>query len=1173
MKITIWNWWRVRVPSIPNQTMLAMKLTVILSFVAFLQFSYAGTAQNVSFNCKNKRLEDVFKELKKQTGYSFFYSNQDISGVQSVTVNIQNEPLEHALAEILKDRPLTFSINSKTVFIKDKPFTPALVPPSGLASAMVAADITIKGKVLADDNKAILGGATVKIKGTEKATMTDNNGMFAIHVPEKGAVLQISYVGYETIEVAVGKANTDVVVMLKPKGSKAEEIVVVAYGTQKRSQVIGATAQVTGDEITKAGASPLLSQGLAGRLSGVSIMQSSGQPGLAGAPTINIRGVGSFGASTAPLILVDGLQTTQYNNIDPNDIESVTVLKDASTAAMYGAQAANGVMLITTKSGKNKDGKIGVSYNGSIAIEKITRTPSFEPSWQYATLLNEAVQNTTPGAPAAYTPAQIDSFKSGNNPYLYPNTNWVASFFKKSAIQNSHNITISNGNKTSQYNLSLGYMGQDGLVPKNNFNRFNARFNLISQLAKKLTLTTRLSGYQTINNEPQYPAGAANSGMNTMILYTIRTNPTIPIYNQDGSWNASFENAGTPVSSLYSDSYFKDKIINYEGSLRLDWEAIAGLKISAIAGYNESNELQTNFMASQQVKPTNMASVINLGPSTLSQTSNNNNYKTLQFLVNYHKRINKHEFDLLAGHSYEANNSFSMNAGTNTFISNDVIGLGLGLTTNPTVGQSQSQSALDSYLGRVLYNFANKYLVQGTVRYDGSSRFGPSYKYGTFPSVAVGWRIAQENFIKDNYPWIDELKLKASYGVLGNQNIGNYPYQSTLTQGSTGSTAGAGAAGHGYVAGGVYQGGIVLGAINNADLHWESTRTKDAGIEASFLKGLIGFGINYYDKYTFDILTSPGGSVSQVFGFTVGTQNSGALNNHGWEFTLSHVNRVGNVNYSISANLTTVKNTVLDLGAGNNTLQNSGYIGSGGKFIGQPLQSYYGYVASGLYRDSADLKNWQATNNTKAIQATGTQPNAVGPGDIKYKDVGGAYGGPKDSTVTTADLRILGNNIPKYSYGINLTAAYKNFDIAVLLQGIAGVSGYLSSYAGFAFNNSGNIQTWQADGRWTADNPNPNAIYPRIQTISNSGNGNTITSSFWVVNGSYFRVKSLQLGYTLPGNALKKMGMQSLRLNASAYNLLTVSHYRKGWDPEILNTGGSYYPILGSYSFGLNVTF
>ncbi|MCH5599642.1 SusC/RagA family TonB-linked outer membrane protein [Niabella ginsengisoli] len=418
--------------------------------------------------------------------------------------------------------------------------------------------------------------------------------------------------------------------------------------------------------------------------------------------------------------------------------------------------------------------------------------------------------------------------------------------------------------------------------------------------------------------------------------------------------------------------------------------------------------------------------------------------------------------------------------------------------------------------------------------------------------MAVGWRLSNEKFFKDAVPWINDLKIKASYGTLGNQNIGNYPYQSVFQPNFN------------YpIGGGLLSGSAVTTLVNNS-IRWESTTTKDVGIELTTLNRKLSFGATYFDRYTYDILVSPGGSVSNVLGFTVGVQNSGSLSNKGWEFTASYNNTIGEFRYHADGNLSIINNEVLNLGVGN-VNQPNGLVGNGNDlFIGYPLGAFYGLVAEGLFTDQADIDAYPT-------QTTSINP-AVKPGDIRYKDISGPDGVPDGQVDLTYDRTIIGSTIPKYTYGLNLGGGYKGFDFSVLLQGVAEVQGRLSNYAGYAFYVSGTIQRYQADGRWSPENPDRNATYPRLEIISNSGTANTRLSSFWMLNASYMRVKAVQLGYNLPKTIIKKIGLEGIRVYASGENLFTINRYPQGWDPEI-NSGGAYYPILKNYTFGLNINF
>ena len=484
--------------------------------------------------------------------------------------------------------------------------------------------------------------------------------------------------------------------------------------------------------------------------------------------------------------------------------------------------------------------------------------------------------------------------------------------------------------------------------------------------------------------------------------------------------------------------------------------------------------------------------------------------------------------------------------------------LNVGSPLNQQSNGTASENALESQFARATYSYANKYLLEGVIRRDGSSRFPTNNKYAVFPSVAAGWRMGKESFVKDNLPWISELKLKASWGILGNQNIGNYQYQNTLIS-SDGNTNGTS-----YSFGGQVVQGVARTTLVDSTLKWESTRTKDVGLELGILNDKFNFSATYFDRYTYDILYSPSASVSNVLGLNLSQRNTGSLENTGWEFTLGHKNSIGKISYFINSNFNIIKNKVLDLGVGN-VKQANGLIGNGSSlFIGHPMQIYYGYVADGLFADQADITSWA---DMRAVNP------AAKPGDIRYKDISGPNGVPDGIVNATYDRTILGSQIPKYTYGANLGASYGGFDLSILLQGIAGVTGRLQDYAGWAlFNSTGNIQRWQYEGRWTDQNKNRDATYPRMELIPNAGTNNTILSSFWTLDGSYLRVKNIQLGYALPERFTGKVKVSKARFYASIDNVRTFSNYRKGWDPELIGNA-DFYPIMSVYTLGLNVNF
>lgn len=1002
---------------------------------------------------------------------------------------------------------------------------------------------TISGTVV-DDQGIPLPGVSVMIKGTASGAATNFDGEYSLNVTDpEDAILVFSFLGYENQEVAVNSRSTVDITMV-PGAEGLEEVLVVGYGTQNREELIGSVAQISSEDIEDRPIAQLRTA-LAGQMAGVTVTDNTSRPGRPSG-SISIRGVGSFGASPEALILVDGIPVDNFNDVNPSDVKSISVLKDASSAAIYGARAANGVILITTKSGKV--GAPRVTYEGYVGIETPTAFPDYVNSWEYQEAYFQAENNSS--ELTADQQEIVDKYRAQNDPE-YPNTDFLGAVLSQDGIQNSHRIGINGGSEFNTYNLSLGYLHQDGLVVDNDFARYNVRLNMDTQLTEKLNLTTRLSAIHSELNEPLSPAGVRgfNGYMMQIIQQAARMPGTFVGQYENGDFGQGLAGSGTPISNLASDSFNTENSINLNGNLRLDYRIIPDLELSVITSYTRDYRRAKRFRSTQRINDN-----ILLGPNELDEYFNQNSYYTIQGLADYNKQFGKHELGLLLGYSFEDYDRENLFASRDNFPGNDLTVLDVGSPDNQRSSGTGSETTLESQFARLKYNYAKKYLVEGVVRRDGSSRFPTNNKYAIFPSVAVGWRIGEEAFIKDNIEWIDELKLKASYGILGNQNISDYPYQNTLNASSS----------YAYSFGGNIAQGVAISTIKDDNLKWESTRTKDIGVEVGLFKNRLNFSATYYDRYTYDILYSPASSVSAVLGFGISEQNTGELENTGWEFTLNHNNKVGEFSYNIGGNFSIVNNEVLSLGVGNID-QPNGLVGNGSTlFVGYPMQLYYGYEADGLFIDQADVDSY--------ADQTSINPD-VQPGDIRYKDLSGPEGVPDGQVDATYDRTYLGSRIPKYSYGINLGAKFKGFDFSMLMQGFAGVKGRLSGYAGWAFyNTTGNIQRWQYEGHWTPENPDRNAVYPRLEQVPGNGTPNTLLSSYWLLNGSFLRIKNAQIGYNLPESFIGKTGMDKLRIYFSGENLHTFSNYRKGWDPEI-STDGEFYPIYTTYTLGLNLTF
>lgn len=1119
---------------IPKQWKTKMKLSAFFTLACVVKLSAAGYAQSITIDANKTSLIQVLRTIQKQSGVPFLLNGKELAEIK-IEGHVKNMPLEKAMSVLLKDKPISWSFKDNMLVVTAvKTNSSAVISPTNYAFMLQTR--TVKGNVHDSQGRAI-SGATISIKGTNKATTSDISGNFQIDVNDRNASLVVKMIGFQPQEIAL-TTQIYLDIALSQQIDALEEVVIVGYGATKKKELIGSVSQIDGKQLAKRTV-PQLAQALTGQMPGVTVIQRSGQPGAAN-NSIQIRGVGSFGAGTGALILVDGIPTSSFNDIDPNDVASISVLKDASSAAIYGARAANGVILVTTKTGSTA-GKLAVNYNGYFGIQKPTAFPEFVNSWEYASMLNE----TTTGG-GGYTEEQIQKFKDGSDPDNYPNSDYIGSTFKSQASQTGHNLNISNTTEKIQYTVSAGYLNQKGIVIKNNFDKYNVRLNLISNLNDKLKLTTRVSAIQTNTDEPAAPATLDFSRMTDIISQVIRYPATFPIRMSNGDWGAGNNLKGTPVSFLESESFYKEKSSDFSGNARFDWTPISDLKISAIGGYTQSNVRSKLFRASQRIN-----SSITLGPSTLDQNAPYNTYRTFQALADYTKSFNDHSLKILAGYSFEKGYNESLSAFRQNFPSNDLTEVNIGSPEGQRNSGTAEEWALESLFGRIQYNYAKKYLLEGVIRYDGSSRFSNSKKYAIFPSLAAGWLISEESFIKEKFDWITELKLKGSYGVLGNQNIGNYPYQNILN------------AGYNYPIGNIISPGVARTTIVDPNLRWESTRTADAGIEIGLFKNILTFSSTYYNRFTYDILVSPSGSISKVLGFDVGLQNSGKLRNTGWEFTLGHQHKINELSYNINLNFSTVKNKVVDLGVGNIN-QPNGLVGNGSSlFIGYPIQAYYGYQTDGLFVDAADVTSW--------VDQKSINPNSQ-PGDIRYKDISGPNGVPDGKVDATYDRAVIGSRIPKYTYGVNLGFNYKGFDLGLLLQGVSGVKGLLDNYAGFALNQNGNIQRWQADGRWTTANPDRNAVYPRFEQLPSTGSPNTQLSDYWLLDASYIRLKNVQLGYAIPKSLLAKWKLSGLRVYANAENIFTSSSYRKGWDPEI-NSSGAYYPIMRNFTFGVNLSF
>ena len=1114
------------------KTLLNKKTAAALALCLSMSVSTFGQSQVIHLTQNKATVSSIIKAIEKQTQMSVDFSQNTINLNKTVSLKSKSETLGELMNQILKGNGnLTYKIVDRHIII-------VKAGQNGAQSVQSAQQGSGKYKItgcVLDNNGEPIIGASVLEQGTKNGTVTDIDGNFVLNSSKENPTLDISYIGFLSQQVkAHGGAAINVT--MKENAQSLEELVVVGYGSQKKVNVIGSIATVDSKSLEARSASDV-SNMLTGQMSGVTITQTSGNPGQDGG-TIRVRGVGSFGATPSPLVLVDGMPGS-LSDLSPDEIDNISVLKDASSAAIYGSRAANGVVLVTTKRGK--EGRTKVSYNGSVGFSKAAELPEMAHSYDYAKFYNMAIGTDT------YTAEDIQKYKDGSDPDNYADENYLEKLFGGHSLLTKHTLNVNGGNERVQYMATAGYLRHDGLLKNNYYNKYNVRLNLNAKITKDLSMGIRLNGMASDRHEPSTPGQLDTAGYEGIMLAALRYPGLLPSYMSDGSNGNGLKGSGTPVAWVEKcASFYRQDFDKFGGNLDLTYKPIKGLTLKGIGGYKYSLQHVRNYRSEFVT-----ASGRNNGPSSLSDDMYRTVYKTFQATADYNTTIaKKHAIDVLVGYTWEDENQRSVGGYRQNFPSNDVPYLTAGGADGQTNFGGGYDWAIQSVFGRLTYNYDERYLFEATMRYDGSSRFPTDSKYGFFPSAALGWRVSEEKFWKDSSvaKWFTNLKIKASTGVLGNNNIGNYPYQSVYTLGSN----------QNYVFGGVYTTGASITTYVDPNLKWEKTRTSDIGIETGFFQNRLTLNATYFYRKTTDVLYKPSASYSSIFGLNVSQVNTGAVENKGFEFEAGYRDKVGGFNYWVNGNFSIIKNKVITLGMGNVT-QANGMVGNGSNlFIGYPMQMYYGYKTDGVFLTDEEVGEWY---DQSAI-AKGSKA-----GDIRYVDLDG------DNKVTPKDMTYLGSSIPKYTFGLSFGGDYKGFDFSVLLQGVSGVKGRLNDWAGFAFFQEGNIQKWQMEECWNMNPTNRYPKYPRLEVMSNAGSNNTLLSDYWILDASFVKVRNIQFGYKLPKSIISKAGISSMRAYISMDNPFSFNGYRKGWDPENTNNRGSYYPVMSSYTFGLTLAF
>jgi len=922
---------------------------------------------------------------------------------------------------------------------------------------------------------------------------------------------------------------------MQEQDKSLEEVVVVGYGTQKKVNLSGSVATVTGKTITERPV-PNIQNLLQGRIAGLDVVQSTGEPGRDSGGSLRIRGFGSSGASPSPLILVDGVIGT-ITNLSPQDIESVTVLKDAASASIYGSRAANGVILVTTK--KGKAGTNDIEYNGNWGTSEATKYPDLiTNSVTYMEMYNQAKARS--GQAPQYTQAQIDAYKNNPNSAQYPNFNWLNYVLGKGPIQN-HNLSFLGGNDKSTYNVSLNYLDQNSITKGYLYKRYNGLIDFTTQAHKRVKVGTNINlSYQDFK--------APWLTNDDLLLLAYASAPTFTPYLPDGSGRVAsrdyVSSGGTnrTVEEVYNTGAQLTKNYNVNAQAFVDVDLAKGLKWyskGAITFFNQDyrqRQFASPSFAYQPNATGDYQQVSNGNPSFfgLRQSSGRNITKTFYSTLNYNKTIdNVHNLSALAGYEQQDNRSTNLSANRFDFPNNTIMELDGSSPKDQSLGGNSIEWALQSLFGRVTYNYKEKYILEGNIRYDGTSRVDPRYRWGTFGGGSAAWKLSEEDFMKDKISWLDNLKLRASYGVLGNQeiltggNLNYYPYQDILSNTTYPFSS--------------LSSGVLLTRLTQKDLKWEKTAITDFGLDVDLFKGLFGATVDWYNKNTTDILAARADQPASV-GLAAPTVNAGAMVNKGIEIELRHQNQIGEFTYGANFIFNRYRNKVTKVLA-----ETVGTIE-----VGRPYDSFFLYDWIGVFQSQEE------------IDKSPKQPNSgtLKPGDLKIRDVSG------NGTIGPED-RIRISRFPDYTYSFNLNAGWKGFNLSAFFQGVEGQKVQVSQW-GYEPFMQGSAPPTKFLNAWSPTNPS-NTI-PAVYLTGYSGVAG-YTSTYFLQDASYLRLKNLYLSYTFPEAIIKKIAAKGITVYVSGDNLITWTKY-EGNDPERSGSGRfAQFPQLRIYTAGLKIKY
>lgn len=1070
--------------------------------------------QTVTVELKNSTLKELFSVIEKQTTYRFAYRNVVLDDANDVTVSMKNTPVTTVLDEAFKGRNLAYNVVSeKSIVIFDK--QPEV---SGRSHRRVI----VKG-IVYDEMKTPVIGANVAVKGSNEVTVSNTDGEFSINAPDDG-ILEVSYVGYHKEEVAI-EGRTSIRIDIRP--IVLDEVVVVAYGTQKKSSVTGAIDVISANKIEQVPVSNI-AYSLQGTVPGLIITDNGGKPGST--PSLNIRATGTMG-STEPLVIIDGVPAGlgDFYALSSTDVESISVLKDASSAAIYGSRASNGVLLVTTRRGSRESSPtVDISYTAS--MQTPTKVPELNDSWDYAMLVNESYIQA--GGNALYTDEEIQMMRDGSNPDYYTNTNWWKSAVKANDSMHQANVRVSGGTARSSYMISGGYTSQQGLIDYTDFSKYNARMNLSTQIVDNFEVAGGVSYYRSNSKTPDH--------YDSFFSTVLNMPPYLPIKRSNGEWGHLNNEDTNPIAWITEGGHTKSYDNNLLMNGMANWEIIPGLRAKGQFSWNLWEVGSSSIYRTITFVNEDGSNKYSNDPNSVSRSMTERSQTTLQATLEYEKKIQNHFFKILAGFTDEHYLSHWVGANRKEIPDNKLeeIDGATGTGDYKDNWGNSDEWRMYSYFGRLNYDFASRYFLEFNLRYDGSSRLAPGHQYTLFPSGSVGWRLSEESFMAPIRTVVDNLKLRASYGQLGNQTISLYQYANVMANNP-----------EEYMFGHQWVPGAYLNILPNYDLGWETSTMLDIGVDFNLFNNRLVGAYDWYRKKTDGILLDL--PVSGVIGVPVSVQNAGVMASWGHEVQLSWRDKVNDFNYGVTLSFSDQMNEVLDLKGTGPHIYDRTVIAEG-----KPLNTLYGYKCLGFFTSDEEIQNSPKPEG---------YASQIKEGDLKYADLSGPDGVP-DGKIDSYDKTDIGWSAPRYMFGLDFTGEYKGFDFRLFFQGVGKRDEFI--YGSIVLNPTSKSLL---EDRWDpAQSVAYNLEHAQLPRYVNGQQNNYEISDFYVKSAAYLRLKNLQLGYTLPKNLTRKICFEKVRFSLSANNLFTLTSYPYV-DPEG-TSGGAYYPQLRSFAVGVELT-